>query len=79
MMQDEGFDESESKMYSRVTISDIDDNGLYIEVGAEVGYESLERICSECDKVIQALPGVDEDSYFEPIDPGLAGCYIIRK
>ena len=79
IMQDEGFDESEAKMYSRVTISDIDDNGLYIEVGAEVGYESLERICSECDKVIQALPGVDENSYFEPIEPGLAGCYVYSK
>ena len=79
IMQDEGFDESEAKMYSRVTISDIDDNGLYIEVGAEVSYESLERICSECDKVIQALPGVDENSYFEPIEPGLAGCYVYSK
>lgn len=73
IMAQYGFDESEAKQYSRVDAS-IDDNQYgRIEIGCELDYDGLMRVCQELDPIVQAY---DPDSYFEPVDSGIAEAYV---
>jgi hypothetical protein len=72
IMAQYGFDESEAKQYSRVDAS-IDDQYGRIEIGCELDYDGLMRVCQELDPIVQAY---DPDSYFEPVDPGIAEAYV---
>lgn len=72
IMAQYGFDESEAKQYSRVDAS-IDDQHGRIEIGCELDYDGLMRVCQELDPIVQAY---DPDSYFEPVDPGIAEAYV---
>lgn len=72
IMAQYGFDESEAKQYSRVDAS-IDDQYGRIEIGCELDYDGLMRVCQELDPIVQAY---DPDSYFEPVDSGIAEAWI---
>ena len=72
-MSQYGFDETEAKEYSRVDASIDDDKYGRIEIGCELDYDGLMRVCEELDSVVQAY---DPDSYFEPVDPGIAEAWI---
>lgn len=72
IMDQYGFDESEAKQYSRVDAS-IDDQYGRIEIGCELDYDGLMKVCQELDPIVQAY---DPDSYFEPVDPGIAEAYV---
>lgn len=73
IMSQYGFDETEAKEYSRVDASIDDDKYGRIEIGCELDYDGLMRVCQELDLVVQAY---DPDSYFEPVDPGIAEAWI---
>lgn len=73
IMSQYGFDETEAKEYSRVDASIDDDNYGRIEIGCELDYDGLMRVCQELDLVVQEY---DPDSYFEPVDPGIAEAWI---
>ena len=73
IMSQYGFDETEAKEYSRVDASIDDDKYGRIEIGCELDYDGLMRVCEELDSVVQAY---DPDSYFEPVDPGIAEAWI---
>ena len=76
IMAQYGFDESEAKQYSRVDAS-IDDQYGRIEIGCELDYDGLMRVCQELDPIVQSY---DPDSYFEPVDPGIAeACVNLEK
>lgn len=47
--------------------------GIYIEVGAELGYESTEKLLERLDDIIVEY---DNEAYFEPYDPGISVCYL---
>ena len=68
-----GFDESEAKQYSRVDASIEDNQYGRIEIGCELDYDGLMRVCQELDPIVQAY---DPDSYFEPVDSGIAEAYV---
>ena len=53
IMAQYGFDEKEAKEYSRVDAS-IDDQYGRIEIGCELDYDGLMRVCQELDLVVQA-------------------------
>lgn len=72
IMAQYGFDESEAKQYSRVDAS-IDDQYGRIEIGCELDYDGLMRVCQELDPIVQSY---DPDSYFEPVDSGIAEAWI---
>ena len=72
IMAQYGFDESEAKQYSRVDAS-IDDKYGRIEIGCELDYDGLMRVCQELDPIVQAY---DPDSYFEPVDSGIAEAWV---
>lgn len=72
IMAQYGFDESEAKQYSRVDAS-IDDQYGRIEIGCELDYDGLMRVCQELDPIVQAY---DPDSYFEPVDSGIAEAWV---
>lgn len=77
IMAQYGFDESEAKQYSRVDASIKDNQYGRIEIGCELDYDGLMRVCQELDPIVQAY---DPDSYFEPIDPGIAeACVNLEK
>lgn len=73
IMAQYGFDETEAKEYSRVDASIDDDKYGRIEIGCELDYDGLMRVCEELDSVVQAY---DPDSYFEPVDSGIAEAWI---
>lgn len=73
LMSQYGFDETEAKEYSRVDASIDDDKYGKIEIGCELDYDGLMRVCQELDLVVQEY---DPDSYFEPVDPGIAEAWI---
>ena len=73
IMSQYGFDETEAKEYSRVDASIDDDKYGRIEIGCELDYDGLMRVCQELDLVVQEY---DPDSYFEPVDPGIAEAWI---
>lgn len=73
IMAQYGFDESEAKQYSRVDASIEDNQYGRIEIGCELDYDGLMRVCQELDPIVQAY---DPDSYFEPVDSGIAEAWI---
>lgn len=73
IMSQYGFDETEAKEYSRVDASIEDNQYGRIEIGCELDYDGLMRVCQELDPIVQAY---DPDSYFEPVDPGIAEAWI---
>lgn len=73
IMSQYGFDETEAKEYSRVDASIYDDKYGRIEIGCELDYDGLMRVCQELDPIVQAY---DPDSYFEPVDPGIAAAWV---
>ena len=73
IMAQYGFDESEAKQYSRVDASIEDNQYGRIEIGCELDYDGLMRICQELDPIVQSY---DPDSYFEPVDSGIAEAWI---
>lgn len=73
IMAQYGFDESEAKQYSRVDASIKDNQYGRIEIGCELDYDGLMRVCQELDPIVQAY---DPDSYFEPVDSGIAEAYV---
>lgn len=68
-----GFDENDFKHYFRVDADLVSDHQARIEVGAEVSYDGLIKICDELNTVVEKY---DKDSYFEPVDPGIIECWI---
>lgn len=73
IMSQYGFDESEEKQYSRVDASIKDNQYGRIEIGCELDYDGLMRVCQELDPIVQAY---DPDSYFEPVDSGIAEAWV---
>lgn len=73
IMAQYGFDESEAKQYSRVDASIKDNQYGRIEIGCELDYDGLMRVCQELDPIVQSY---DPDSYFEPVDSGIAEAWI---
>lgn len=73
IMAQYGFDESEAKEYSRVDASIKDNQYGRIEIGCELDYDGLMRVCQELDPIVQAY---DPDSYFEPVDSGIAEAWV---
>lgn len=71
-MRSEGFPDDEIDDYTRIDINVQKDN-IVIEVGAEVSYDGLMDLCNALDPIVMKY---DEDSYFEPLDPGIIVCYI---
>ena len=47
--------------------------GIYIELGAELGYESTERLLDTLNPIVKQY---DKEAYFEPYDPGISVCYL---
>lgn len=73
IMAQYGFDESEAKQYSRVDASIEDNQYGRIEIGCELDYDGLMKACQELDPIVQAY---DPDSYFEPVDSGIAEAWV---
>ncbi len=73
IMAQYGFDEKEAKQYSRVDASIEDNQYGRIEIGCELDYDGLMRVCQELDPIVQSY---DPDSYFEPVDSGIAEAWI---
>lgn len=73
IMSQYGFDESEAKQYSRVDASIEDNQYGRIEIGCELDYDGLMKVCQELDPIVQAY---DPDSYFEPVDSGIAEAWV---
>lgn len=73
IMAQYGFDESEAKQYSRVDASIEDNQYVRIEIGCELDYDGLMKVCQELDPIVQAY---DPDSYFEPVDSGIAEAWV---
>ena len=47
--------------------------GIYIELGAELGYESTDKLLDRLNPIVRQY---DDDAYFEPYDPGINVCYL---
>lgn len=58
------------------TKADDGTRGIYIEVGAELGYENTEKLLEKLDDIIVEY---DNEAYFEPYDPGISVCYLWEK
>ena len=71
-----GFDEDEAKDYAFVDTAYDADNYVRVEVRAEVGYNSLMKIASELDSIIQKY---DSKAYFDPEEPGILVALIDLK
>ena len=67
-----GFPEDEADDYLSVS-TDINDDYVMVSVGAELGYDSLSKLCDELNKVIEKH---DKDAYFEPECPGRIVAYL---
>jgi len=67
-----GFPEDEADDYLSVS-TDINDDYVMVAVGAELGYESISKLCDELNKVIVKH---DKDAYFEPECPGRIVAYL---
>lgn len=68
-----GFDEEDFDNYCRFEVNKEDDGRIRVEVRAEIGYESLEELCNYLNKYVKTF---DKEAYFEPVDAGIAECYI---
>ena len=69
-----GFSRNEAIDYSRVDIRfDDDENGIEVEVGAEVDYDGLMQIAQDLDPIIQSY---DKAAYFDAEDAGLLIAFI---
>ena len=68
-----GFDEEDFDDYCRFEVNKEDDGRIRVEVRAEIGYESLEELCDYLNKYVKTF---DKEAYFEPVDTGIAECYI---
>ena len=71
-----GFDVSEIDNYFYLDIEELDNGRIRVEVRAEVDYEGLEYLANELDPIIQKY---DKNSYFEPVEPGIAEAYLYDK
>lgn len=71
-MEDMGFSVDEIPDYLFVEVNQEDDH-IRVEVRAELTYKGLTKLTDELDPIVQS---VDEDSYFEPVEPGIAEAYI---
>lgn len=72
-----GFSRNEAIDYSRVDIRfDDDENGIEVEVGAEVDYDGLMQIAQDLDPIIQSY---DKAAYFDAEDAGLLIAFIPYK
>ena len=70
-----GFPEDEADEYTSVS-TDINDDYVMVAVGAELGYDSLFKLCQTLDKVIAKH---DKDAYFEPECPGRIVAYLFGE
>ena len=71
-MEDMGFPVDEITDYLFVDVKQADDH-IRVEVRAELTYKGLTKLTNELDPVVQSF---DKDSYFEPVEPGIAEAYI---
>lgn len=72
-----GFTRTDVLDYSRVDIRfDDDENGIEVEVGAEVDYDGLMQIAQDLDPIIQSY---DKAAYFDAEDAGLLIAFIPYK
>lgn len=69
MMFEAGFSEDEVEEYSVV---EVDPSGK-VEVRAEVDYDRLMDLCNALNPIVQEY---DQDSYFEPVEPGIIEAYL---
>jgi hypothetical protein len=67
-----GFNSKEAEEYSRVDITK-GKNGVKVEVGAEVGYDSLMDLAEKLDKVVSKY---DKEAYFDAEAPGIITAYL---
>lgn len=73
MTKDWHLDEEDVRDYSRVDATFTEDDQLMIEVGIEVGYNGLMKMCDALNPIVQYY---DADSYFEPVDPGIIAAWL---
>lgn len=71
-MEDMGFPVDEIPDYLFVEVKQADDH-IRVEVRAELTYNGLTKLTNELDPIVQSF---DKDSYFEPVEPGIAQAYI---
>lgn len=71
-MEDMGFPVDEIPDYLFVEVKQADDH-IRVEVRAELTYNGLTKLTNELDPIVQSF---DKDSYFEPVEPGIAEAYI---
>lgn len=71
-MEDMGFPVDEIPEYLFVEVKQADDH-IRVEVRAELTYNGLTNLTNELDPIVQSF---DKDSYFEPVEPGIAEAYI---
>lgn len=71
-MEDMGFPVEEIPDYLFVEVKQADDH-IRVEVRAELTYNGLTKLTNELDPIVQSF---DKDSYFEPVEPGIAEAYI---
>ena len=68
-----GFEDYMVDDYFYLDIEELDDGRIRVEVRAEVDYEGLEYLASELDPIVQSY---NQQSYFEPVEPGILEAYI---
>lgn len=71
-----GLTEKEAESYVHVDVDEFSNtmgDGFQIEVGAELDYDDLMGLCEKLNPILTPW---DENSYFEPIDPGIIEAYI---
>lgn len=70
-----GFESNEVKDYSVVDIifDSKERDTAIVEVRAELDYNELSELCNRLNKIVVDY---DEDSYFEPVEPGIIDAYI---
>lgn len=71
-MEDMGFPVDEIPDYLFVDVKKANDH-IRVEVRAELTYKWLTKLIDELDPIVQSF---DKDSYFEPVQPGIAEAYI---
>lgn len=71
-MEDMGFPLDEIPDYLFVEVKQ-EDGRIRVEVRAELTYNGLTKLINELDPIVQQF---DKDSYFEPVEPGIAEAYI---
>lgn len=67
-----GFESDEVDDYIRVDTR-LQDEWLIVEIGAEVEFSGLSKIC---DKLTEVIVDYDPEAYFEPVWPGIAEAYL---